>query len=99
MKVRVLRPALNDLAAARRFYDRQQQGIGNYFFDSLFADIDSLTLYAGIHRMEFGFHRMLASRFPYAIYYRLIESKALVFRVLDCRCDPKWIRKALQFDR
>jgi hypothetical protein len=99
MKVRVLRPALNDLAAGRRFYDRQQQGIGSYFFDSLFADIDSLTFYAGIHRTEFGFHRMLASRFPYAIYYRLIESDAVIFRVLDCRRDPKWIRKALERER
>jgi hypothetical protein len=70
MKVRVLRPALNDLVAGRRFYDRQQRGVGDYFFDSMFADIDSLTLYGGIHRIEFGFHRKLASRFPYAIYYR-----------------------------
>jgi hypothetical protein len=43
MKVRVLRPALNDLAAGRRFYDRQQEGVGDYFFDSVFADIDSLS--------------------------------------------------------
>jgi hypothetical protein len=31
MRVRVLRPALNDLAAGRRFYDRQQQGVGIIF--------------------------------------------------------------------
>jgi plasmid stabilization system protein ParE len=95
MKVRLLRPALNDLATGRRFYDRQQKGIGDYFFDSLFADIDSLARYAGVHQVEFGFHRKLASRFPYAIYYRLIEGEAIVFRVLDCRRDPKWIRKTL----
>jgi hypothetical protein len=88
MKVRVLRPALNDLAAGRHFYDRHQRGIGDYFFDSLFSDIDSLTLFAGIHRIEFGFHRMLASRFPYAIYYRLIGDEAVVFpgARLSTRC-------------
>jgi hypothetical protein len=48
-------PALNDLAAGCHFYDRHQRGIGDYFFDSLFTDIDSLTLYARIHRAEFGF--------------------------------------------
>lgn len=37
MKVRLLRPALEDLAAGRRFYDRQQAGVGGYFFDSLFG--------------------------------------------------------------
>ena len=54
MKVRLLRPALNDLAAGRRFYDRQEEGVGAHFFDSIFADIDSLALYAGIHRTVFA---------------------------------------------
>ena len=96
MKVRVLRPALNDLAGGRRFYDRQGKGLGAYFFDPLFADIDSLAAYAGVHRIDFGFHRKLASRFPYAIYYRLIEGEAIVFRVLDCRRDPRWIGQQLR---
>jgi hypothetical protein len=60
MKVRVLRPALEDLAAGRQFYDRQAPGIGGYFFDSLFSEIDSLVLFAGIHRLQFGHHRLLA---------------------------------------
>ena len=46
MKVRVLRPAFEDLAAGRRFYGHQEQGVGDYFFDSLFSEIDSLGLYA-----------------------------------------------------
>jgi len=70
MNVRVLRPALEDLAAGRQFYDRQREGIGGYFLDSLFSEIDSLVLYAGIHRLQFGYHRLLATRFPYAVYYR-----------------------------
>ena len=65
MKVRVLRPAFEDLAAGRRFYGHQEQGVGDYFFDSLFSEIDSLVLYAGIHPLRFGFHRLLAKRFPY----------------------------------
>jgi hypothetical protein len=87
---------MQDLAAARRFYDRQQLGIGGYFFDSLFSEIDSLALYGGIHPLRFGFHRLLAKRFPYAVYYRVIEGEAVVFRVLDCRRDPRWIQSALE---
>jgi hypothetical protein len=64
MKVRILRPALDDLTAGREFYERQGQGIGGYFLDSLFGEIDSLILYAGIHRIQFGHHRLLARRFP-----------------------------------
>ncbi|MGH7958668.1 MAG: type II toxin-antitoxin system RelE/ParE family toxin [Opitutaceae bacterium] len=95
MKVRVLRPALEDFAAGRQFYDRQRGGVGGYFFDSVFAEIDSLVLYGGIHRMQFGYHRLLAKRFPYAVYYRVVENEAVVHRVLDCRRDPTWIRRAL----
>jgi plasmid stabilization system protein ParE len=96
MRVRILCPALEDLAAGREFYDRQCEGVGGYFFDSLFAEIDSLVLYAGIHRVQFGYHRLLAKRFPYAIYYRISGGEAVVYRVLDCRRDPKWIARALQ---
>ncbi len=95
MKVRLLRSAFEDLATGGHFYDSQEAGVGDYFFDSLFAEIDSLLLYAGVHPIWFGFHRMLARRFPYAVYYRVIAGEVVVFRVLDCRRDPRWIRTAL----
>ena len=96
MKVRVLRSALDDLANGRAFYNQQQEGVGDYFFDSLVSEIDSLVLYAGIHRVQFGYHRQLARRFPYAVYYRILKSEAVVFRVLDCRRNPRSIRKSLK---
>ena len=76
MKIQVLRSAMEDLAAGRRFYDRQETGVGDYFFDSLFTEIDSLALYGGIHSVHFGFYRMLARRFPYAIYYKIADGNA-----------------------
>jgi plasmid stabilization system protein ParE len=76
--VRILTSALQDLTAGRQFYESQNEGLGDYFLDSMFADIDSLALYAGTHRKLFGFHRLLARRFPYAIYYRLEEERVAV---------------------
>ena len=64
MKIKILRTAMDDLAMGRNFYDRQEDGVGDYFFDSLFAEIDSLVIYAGIHSIHFGFHRLLAKRLP-----------------------------------
>lgn len=96
MKVRVLRPALADLASGRSFYDAQERGVGSYFFDTLFSEIDSLVLHAGIHRVVSGYHRKLSRHFPYAIYYKVIDGEAVVFRVLDCRRDPRFIRKQLR---
>jgi plasmid stabilization system protein ParE len=91
MKIQVLRSAMEDLAAGRRFYDRQEIDLGDYFF----AEIDSLALYGGIHAVHSGFHRLLAKRFPYAVYYKVTDDKVLVYRVLDCRRNPKRLRKAL----
>ena len=96
MKVRILSSALTDLAKGREFYGKQGEGLGDYFFDSLFSDIDSLVLFAGIHRKVFGFH-LASHRFPYAIYYKTEPAgTAIVYRVLDCRQDPAKTRKYLK---
>jgi len=68
MKIKLLISAIEDLYEGRKFYEKQRGGLGEYFFDSLFSDVDSLTLYAGVHAKVFGYHRMLSKRFPYAIY-------------------------------
>lgn len=61
MKIRILSAALEDLYEGRSFYEKQGEGLGEYFFDSLFSDIDSLMLYAGIHPQVFGYHRCCPS--------------------------------------
>ncbi len=96
MKIRILGSAFGDLADGRDFYERQGVGLGDYFLDSLFSDIDSLALYAGIHRKFSGFHRLLAKRFPYGIYYHCDRVEVIVYRVLDLRRDPRKIRNALE---
>jgi plasmid stabilization system protein ParE len=89
MKIKLLSVALRDLADGQDFYERQSPGLGNYFLDSLYSDIESLALYAGIHRKFRGYHRLLSQRFPYAIYYKTNASLVEVWRVLDCRRDPQ----------
>ena len=97
MRIEILSDAENDLIAGARFYERSRAGLGEYFLSSLYSDIDSLLLYAGIHRVVFGFHRALSLRFPYAIFYRFDREKDIVrvYRVLDLRRDPLWIREQL----
>ena len=96
MKIKILSSALDDLSNGRLFYERQGLSLGEYFFDSLFSDIDSLLLYAGIHQQYFGYYRMLSKRFPYAIYYKIEENAlVVVWRVLDLRRDPQKIKKSL----
>jgi len=91
----VLAEAAEDIEAAREFYDSVEVGLGNYFADSIITDMESLYLFHGVHAKHFRFHRMLASRFPFGIYYEDSNEEALIFGVLDLRRDPSRIRKEL----
>ena len=95
MKIRIVPSALADLERGRRFYEDQGEGLGQYFTDTLFSDIDSLALYGGIHSIHWGYHRLLSRRFPYAIYYRMNDGVVDVWRILDCRQRPRKIFSAL----
>lgn len=95
MKIVILDEAERDLLDGYRFYENREQGLGDYFLDTLFADIDSLLLFAGIHPQLFGKHRMLAKRFPFGIYYTIDGDEIRVFAILDLRRNPAWIRKRL----
>jgi len=96
MKIRILGLASRDLIDGHRFYEMQAEGVGDYFLDSLYSDIDSLIVSAGIHSVHFGkYHRLLSKRFPFAIYYRVEGQTVLVYAVLDCRRRPAWIRDRL----
>ena len=95
MKIEILDEAAQDLVDGFTFFERQAEGLGNYFLDSIFSDIESLHLYAGIHVLHFGYHRLLAKRFPFAIYYRIETDIIRVYAILDCRRNPTWIRDRL----
>jgi plasmid stabilization system protein ParE len=95
MIIKILPSAIEDLCAGRSFYGKQGKELGDYFFDSLFSDIDSLLLFAGIHEKHFGCHRLLSKRFPYAVYYKHDVDVAIVWRVLDLRRHPDTIKRAL----
>jgi plasmid stabilization system protein ParE len=96
MKIKILDSAKNDLIEGYYFYEKQSEGLGTYFLDSLYSDIDSLQVYAGIHQKQYkDFYRLLSKRFPFAIYYRKENQNVVVDAVLDCRRDPAWIRKKL----
>lgn len=94
-KVFVLKEAAFDLEEGRLFYDRNEQGVGDYFFDSLISDIESLRFFAGIHNKQFGFYRTLSKRFPFAVYYEMEEHIVKIIAVLDMRRNPAWTRKKL----
>lgn len=97
MTIVVTESASDDIAEGYLFYEEQYPGLGEYFETSIFADIRSLVLYAGVHEIHFEiYYRRISSRFPYAIYYTLENDTVLVHAVADTRRDPDRVRYRLQ---
>lgn len=44
MRIAILEEAREDLIQGFRFYESQEPGLGTYFLDCLFSDIDSLLV-------------------------------------------------------
>jgi hypothetical protein len=93
VKIEILDEAQEDLIEGYQFYEGRETGVGSYFLDCLFSDIDSLLLFAGIQQVVYGYHRCL---FPFAIYYDVVGQLIRVHAVLDCRRNPAWVRKRLR---
>lgn len=97
MKIEILDQAREDLIEGFHFYEGQQGGLGSYFLSNLYADIESLLLYRGIHeRIYTDYFRLLSRRFPFAVYYTLEEGVIDIHAVVDCRREPAWIRQRLE---
>ena len=93
--IAITQAAQDDLLAGYWFYENQQAGIGAYFLNSLYADIDALLISAGVHvKTQTGpAFRSLGNRFPFAIYYLLEGTRVTVLAVLDTRRSPEWLRE------
>lgn len=98
MRIEILDEAQEDLIQGFRFYEGRETGLGTYFLDCLFSDIDSLLVHAGIHQIVYGYHRSLSKKFPFAIYYSLTGEMIRAHAILDCRRNPFWIRTRLTGD-
>lgn len=96
MIVQILDPAKDDLAEGFWFYESQDNGLGHYFLDTIFAEIEKLKTTAGIHPIyEPPFFQMLSDSFPFTIYYRVEGSGVFIEAIIDQRRDPEWISERL----
>ncbi len=95
MKIRILPPARFDLIDEYWFYEEREAGVGDYFIESVLADIDTLVIYASIHTVYLGKHRMIASKFPVSIFYLIESDEIQIHAILDNRRSPKWTSNRL----
>ena len=87
----IFRPAAAaDVEDAYRWYEAQQTGLGEQFLEALAAVIESVSLnpeqYPVIHRET---RRALFPRFPYGLYYRVIDDQIIFVACMNARRDPR----------
>ena len=94
-QVVLLEQVYEDLEQGKQFYNSIEEGVGNYFISCLLSDLQSLKYYPGIHKEVHGFNQALSKRFPYGIYYTIINEEIVVVAILDMRQNPQSIKKRL----
>jgi len=96
VKIVVTNAARENIIEGFRFYEEQVSGLGQYYRESIYSDIDSLEIYAGVHEIFHGaYYRLISKNFPFAIYHKIEENAVLIHAVLDCRRHPDRIKSRL----
>ena len=92
----VLAEAVEDLKSGQTFYDSIESGLGDLFWDSLINDLEFLINIAGIHYRVFDVYRMLARKFPFAIYYKTEDNVVQIIAILPIKQNPENINRRLK---
>jgi hypothetical protein len=59
IRIHITSDALEDLKEGFLFYEGQEEGLGDYFSDSLKSDVESLKVTGGVHRLAYRDYRRL----------------------------------------
>ncbi len=82
--------AATELEEAARWYDRQRPGLKDEFLAAVTEAISSMAenprQFAVLYREV---RRVLVRRFPYGVYYRLLNDRVLVVACMHARRDPR----------
>lgn len=87
----LFRPAaIADIEEARGWYELQRPGLGQAFLESVdsvvAAVLENRRMSPVLHRDT---RRALLRRFPFGLFYRLVEDRVVVVACLHAKRDPK----------
>ena len=97
--VRFLPDAVSDLRSHSRWYERKRRGLAARFEEAVGEQTRLLEaaprVYKIFHR---DIHRCSVPRFPYEIYFRIIDDLVVVLAVHGVRQDPAVLKERLGID-
>ena len=96
MTVEFTREARQDILEAFLWYEQQRIGLGDEFTLCLDEARERMTHYPQAGQQAYThYRRCLLRRFPYVLYYRLIQDRMIVVGVLHVKRQPQTIQERL----
>ena len=91
MKLPIFRPAAAaDVEDAYLWYQAQQAGLGEEFLEAVKTLLESITvnpeIFPIVRRQT---RRALLRRFPYGLFYRIIDDQIVIVACMHGRRDPR----------
>jgi plasmid stabilization system protein ParE len=83
--------AEQELNEAIDFYDQQQHGLGDQFFEEIQAAVRQISEHPRTwEKIDSKTHRFLTNRFPYGILYRIHSDHIRIMAVMHLRRKPNY---------
>ena len=96
MKIRILAAAARDLTKAMDYYESQSEGLGHDFLDEYEKTILRICRFPEAWTcVTSHLRRCLMRRFPFAVYYTVIDEQIVITAIADLRMDPDSIRELI----
>ena len=77
-----------DISKARNWYEKQRPGLGDEFLLSVTSAIVHLEHFGNLYPPYYrDIHRVLLTRFPYKVFFRINGENVVIFRVLHTARD------------
>ncbi len=88
----------HDFVEALNYYDTLSPKLGNTFRDEFRRAEQSIEAGFVTHKVVFQhYHRVLFRRYPYTLYYRVTDGRAVIVGLLYSRLAPETVKSALTF--
>lgn len=88
--VRIRPEAELDLQEAYSYFEKCRVGLGSDFMDCVGISLAKVSSNCEQYPIVYkSIRRVLINRFPFAIFYKMIDEVIVVFAVLDCAREPR----------
>jgi plasmid stabilization system protein ParE len=82
--------AIDDIATARDWYEEQRPNLGEKFFDQVLRTIRGIREHPmAAPEVEPGIRATRCGKYPYRLYFRIINNQIQVLAVYHTARDPK----------